>query len=83
VLIKFFSELVTLFSKYEFPWEKMVGFGSDGANAMIDKSNGVAAKLKKKRIRGNDIFLLSPLYSSSRSIVCKKFEDDSRNGHCC
>jgi hypothetical protein len=56
----FFSELVTLFSKYELPWEKMVGFVNDGASAVIGKSNGVAAKLKKRkneRIRGNDFFL--------------------------
>jgi hypothetical protein len=39
---------VTVFSKYELPWEKMVGFVSDGAPAMIGKSNGVAAKLKKR-----------------------------------
>jgi hypothetical protein len=55
-----FSELVTLFSKYELPWEKMVGFVSNGAPAMIGKSNGVAAKLKKKkneRIREKDFFL--------------------------
>jgi hypothetical protein len=45
----FFSELVTLFSKYELPWEKMVGFVSDRSPAMIGKSNGVAAKLKKKK----------------------------------
>jgi hypothetical protein len=43
-----FSELVTVFSKYELPWEKMVGFVSDGAPAMIGTSNGVAAKLKKR-----------------------------------
>jgi hypothetical protein len=43
------SELVTLFSKYELPWGRMVGFLSDGAPAMIGKSNGVAAKLKKKK----------------------------------
>jgi hypothetical protein len=30
------------------PWEKMVGFVSDGAPAMIGKSNGVAAELKEK-----------------------------------
>jgi hypothetical protein len=46
--MKFFSELVALFSKYELPWEKMVGFVSDGAPAMTGQSNGVAAKLKKK-----------------------------------
>jgi hypothetical protein len=37
----------------------MFGFVSDGAQAMIGKNNGVAAKLKKKtneRIRGNDFF---------------------------
>jgi hypothetical protein len=38
---------VTVFSKYELPWEKVSGFVSDGAPAMIGKSNGVAAKLKK------------------------------------
>jgi hypothetical protein len=38
----------------------VVGFVSGGAAAMIGKSNGVAAKLKKKkieRILGNDFFL--------------------------
>jgi hypothetical protein len=40
---------VTLFSKYELPWGKMVGFVSDGAPDMIGKSNGVAAELKKKK----------------------------------
>jgi hypothetical protein len=36
----------------------MVGFVSDGTPAMIGKSNGVAAKLKKnEKIRGNDFFL--------------------------
>jgi hypothetical protein len=44
----FFSELVNLSSKYELPWERIVGFVSDGAPAMIGKSNGFAAKLKKK-----------------------------------
>jgi hypothetical protein len=39
---------VTVFSKYELPWEKMIGFVSGGATAMTDKINGVAAKLKKK-----------------------------------
>jgi hypothetical protein len=38
--------------------KKMVGFVSDGALAMIGKSNGVTAKLKiKRRIRGNEFFL--------------------------
>jgi hypothetical protein len=49
--MKFFSELVTVFSKYELPWEKMVRFVSNGAPAMIGTSNGVAAKLKKKRMK--------------------------------
>jgi hypothetical protein len=39
----------------------VVGFVSDGAPAMIVKSNGVAEKFKKKKeneiIRGNDFFL--------------------------
>jgi hypothetical protein len=50
---------VTVFSKYELPWEKVSGFVSDGAPAMIDKSNGIAAKLKKKkgRIRGKNFCL--------------------------
>jgi hypothetical protein len=42
--MKFFSELVDLFRKYELPWKNMVGFVSDGALAMIGKSITVLQK---------------------------------------
>jgi hypothetical protein len=31
---------------------------------------------------GNNFFLYSPLYSSSSSMVCEKFENESHNGQC-
>jgi hypothetical protein len=61
--MKFFSELVTLFlANMNCLWKKMVGFVSDGASAMIGKSNAVAAKLKKKneRIRGKRLISVVP-----------------------
>jgi hypothetical protein len=44
MLMKFYSVLVTLFSKYELPWGKMVAFVSAGTPSVIGKSNGVAEK---------------------------------------
>jgi uncharacterized protein (UPF0297 family) len=40
---------MTLSCKYELPWGKMVGFVSDGTPAVIGKTNGAAAELKKMR----------------------------------
>jgi hypothetical protein len=39
-----FSELVALFSKYEFPCSKEFGFPIDEARAVVGRSNCVAAK---------------------------------------
>jgi hypothetical protein len=44
--MKFFPELVTFFYKYKLPWEKMVGFVSDGKMAMIDKKKVLQQNLK-------------------------------------
>jgi hypothetical protein len=46
-----FSQMVNLFNKFVLPWGKMVGFVSDGAPAIIGKNNGVAAKLKKNKMK--------------------------------
>jgi hypothetical protein len=65
--------LVALFRKYELPWEKMVGFVSDGAPAMIGKSNGVAARLRKgmKEFKGK-ISFFSLHYILHQEALCAK-----------
>jgi hypothetical protein len=44
MLMNFFSELVALFSKYEFPWDKKFGFPLNEVPAVIARSNCVATK---------------------------------------
>jgi hypothetical protein len=40
--------LVTVSSKYELRWEKLVGFVSDGDPAVSRKTNGFATELKER-----------------------------------
>jgi hypothetical protein len=55
----------------------MVVFAGDGAMAMIDKNNGVSAKLKTMKVfEGTTSFLSLRSNSSSRSSAYKEFENE-------
>jgi hypothetical protein len=60
----------------------MAALVDDGAIIVIGLCNGVAVKSERKRKRKNSREcqpFRSELFSSSRSIVYRKFEDNSRN----
>lgn len=39
-----FDKIIELFKKFNIPLEKMIGFGSDGANVMRGKQNSVLSR---------------------------------------
>lgn len=57
---------------------------SDGALAMTDKSNCVAAKLKKRIKEFEGATLLLHIHCIlHQEASCADFEYDSHNGYCC
>jgi hypothetical protein len=58
------------------PWEKVVGFVSDEAPAMIGKSDGVAAKLKEimKEFEGKTSFFHLHCILYQEALCAKSFK---------
>jgi hypothetical protein len=84
VLIKLFSELWNILSKYEWSEGNVVEFDSDGTLAIIDKR---VMKLKKKSKKCKNskkmrLCLVCAVIFVKKHCV-QKIQGDSRNGYCC